>query len=185
MLETQKFAPLPFTILVDSAEQQPFHFTNIKSSKKYNSLPYLIEFGNGMEWRPLGRHPNGLGDYSILGLHGVVNAERKSLKDLQGTLLGWGGRRERFEQELENLSSIKYGAIVVEATFGDVIKLAPETTHKTARENGKTLFGTILSFQSKYTVPWYFCDNRRFAEVTTFRFLERGWLKEKEASRNT
>lgn len=68
-------------------------------------------------------------------------------------------------------------AVVVEGSMGTVFLTPYETTHKTAYENQGTIYRTLLSWQQKYCVPWFFCDTRRFAEITTFRLLE-GWFAE-------
>jgi hypothetical protein len=173
----------PFTIIVDSAEQQPFAFAEISCDAKHKE-PY---------WQPqtitrcLGRHPNSQGDYSLAGYVGQVGVERKSLSDMQGTLLGWSdefgaGRRDRFESELANLSNMPAGLVVVEATFFDVIRHAPQTAKRTSRENAKILSRSIIAYQQDYLVRWIFCDSRRLAEVVTFRWMERFWQK-REAER--
>ena len=67
----------PFTILIDSAEQQPFTFTGLRadSSKKY--APLIVR----TEVTSLGRYPNSLGDYCIAGYERRCHLERKSLSD--------------------------------------------------------------------------------------------------------
>jgi len=163
----------PFTILIDTAEQQPFSFTGLRGDAQRDGRPWIVQ----TRWESLGRHPDSLGDYSLDGFKGRCHVERKSLEDCQGTILGFGGRRERFEQELRNLSRVEAAMVVVEATFLEVVQRAPETPNKTARQNAKTLNRSILAYLQDYRVPWLFCSGRRHAEVATFRFLERFWRK--------
>ena len=106
-----------------------------------------------------------------------VLIERKSLDDAHGAFLGWGRRRERFELELENLASFDCAAVVVECSFATLISGAPSRGKKTRGENAKILHRQILAWQQDYRVPWHFCDDRRLAEITAFRILERFWKK--------
>ena len=48
-------------------------------------------------WQSLGRYPHSLGDYSIDGFEGRVHVERKSLQDVQATVLGWDSEYQRRE----------------------------------------------------------------------------------------
>jgi hypothetical protein len=42
--------------------------------------------------------------------------------------------------------------------------------------NPKTIFRSVIAWQQRYpSVHWWFCPGRRFAEVTTYRILERFW----------
>lgn len=176
----------PFKILIDSAEQQPFSFrgifddgfyTDIFGDKKRREL--IVQTDGPRPGLSLGRHPDSLGDYSVDGFVGRVGVERKSMADLQSTILGWtrageeAGRRERFERELHNLAKIEAGLVVVECDFNDVILHAPEYGKKTKAENAKILCRSIFSYMQDYKTPWLFAGGRRMAEVATFRFLER------------
>jgi hypothetical protein len=178
---------VPFTILVDSAESQPFTFQGIDGDADIEGRPLAIS----THWCCLGRYPHSLGDYSIDGFVGRVAVERKGVEDYWSTLLGWEtpsqrergmpGRRERFEKELENLSAIEAAMVVVEAPFDQCLREVPQWGVKTNRQNAKALLRTTLAYMQDYKVPFLFCDGRRLAEVTTFRFLQRFWRKhEKE-----
>lgn len=171
----------PFTILIDSAEQQPFLFQGIKGDAGEEGRPWIVK----TEWRPLGRHPDSLGDYSLDGFVGRVHVERKSVEDCQGTILGFDGRRNRFERELENLDKCEAPLIVVEASFQTLIQSVQQRGKKTQGENAKTLMRSVLAYQQDYRVPWCFCDSRRLAEISTFRFLERFWRKHSAESKET
>jgi len=166
----------PFVILVDSAEQHPFTFEGIRGDAKHKHRVLAVT----TRWQCLGRHPNQLGDYSIDGFIGSCHVERKSVKDCQGTILGWGGSRDRFEQELANLASIEAPLVVVEGSL-DVV-LSTSNDHRTHEHQviAKQLLRSIIAFQMDYRVPWVFADSRRLAEVITFRWLERYWRKHTE-----
>lgn len=156
---------LPFTILIDTAETHPYTFEGIKDKKSDLHVP--------VKWLCLGRHPHSLGDYAIAELLGKCHVERKSVQDLQGTLLGFKDRRPRFECELGNLSQIECAAVVVEGTLWDALTVPDWISTKPPETNAKILHRTILRMQQQYPVPWLFCDNRRLAEITTLRWFEK------------
>lgn len=172
--------PTPFTIIIDTAEQLPFTFTGIRGdSPDYDLLDVKTER------QCLGRHPESLGDYSITGGVGKCHVERKSMSDAHSTLLGFtDGHRSRFECELANLSKIESACVVVECSFTQFIAEAPQWGVKTAAENAKNLFRTVLSYQQDTRVPWIFADDRATAEHVTFHWLRRwyeNWISERKA----
>lgn len=169
MKDIAKPLTTPFVILIDSNEQTPFEFTGLRADANNGYKPLTVQ----TEWRCLGRHPNQLGDYSLDGYVGRVHVERKSIKDCQGTILGWNGSRERFEQELANLSQIEAPLVVVEGSLKDVLSESNEHRKREHKVIAKQLLRSIIAFQQDYRVPWQFCDSRSLAEVYTFRFLER------------
>lgn len=178
-------APLtnPFTILIDSAEQAPFTFQGIHADSDRGNCEIVVAEGLNLRRQCLGRHPHSLGDYSIDGYFGRVAIERKSMDDAHGTFLGWSGdqqdygRRQRFEQELANLSNVECACVVVECSLGQLLDNAPSTDNKTAVLNRKILNRSIIAWQQDYGVPFVFCDTRRLAELYAFRFLERFYEK--------
>lgn len=163
----------PFTVLIDAQEKHPFSFQSITGT---NGVPMLVP----TEWKALG---TARGDYSIAGHEGFVHVERKSIEDAHSTILGWGERRERFENELENLSSMDVAAVVIEASLEELVATAPQHGKRTAAENAKTLFRQVLAWQMDYRVPWCFAGSRQLAELATFRILERYWRKRKQADK--
>ena len=183
---------VPFTIVVDAQEKQPFGFQEVTADKtKWNAdLKWLhnaelieesdVKYSVPTVVRSLGESR---GDYSLDGFEGHCHVERKSCQDAQGTILGWFERRERFVRELEFLAGIDCGAIVVECTFDELISSVGSRGQKTASENGKILFRQVLAWQQDYRVPWHFCGSRRMAEITTFRILERFWKHNKQRAK--
>lgn len=164
------------TILIDTAETHPWPFRSIRhNGKLIDQVP--------IKWQCLGRHPNSKGDYSIEGMDDLVGVERKSVQDLQGTILGFNdGRRERFEKELDNLSKLKAAIVVVEGTFETSVKKPIDYGTKSPVTQAKTLYRSIVSYQQDYGVPFQFCScanvgDRRAAELFCFAYLERFWRK--------
>lgn len=167
----------PITVVIDTAEQQPFSFAEIKGDAKEEYRLIHVP----VIWKSLGRHPNSLGDYSLLGYEGQCNVERKSMSDAHGTILGWDGdrdvrdvsRRERFENELANLAGIESALVVVECSLETLLTSAPCWGKKSSAVNAKILHRSIVAYMQDYQVPWLFAGSRRLAEITTYRFLAR------------
>lgn len=121
----------PFTVLIDSAESQPFSFQGFYCDADKKNLPLVVP----TRWQSLGRYPDSRGDYSIDGLTDHVGVERKGLEDCISTVLGWNsdyeierglhGRRERFKKELENLAALRSSMVIVEANIEKIISAMP------------------------------------------------------------
>ncbi len=176
----------PFTVLIDSAEQHPFAFLGMKTDaaggNEAGPRPLIVP----TERQALGRYPDSLGDYSLDTGLGRCHVERKSMEDAHSTFLGWArkgedvGRRDRFEQELARLSDIEAGLVVVECSFADLVRFAPQYGRRTAQQNAKALFRSVLAWQQDYAVSWLFAESRDMAEKATFRWLERWDRKNRE-----
>jgi hypothetical protein len=175
----------PFTILIDKAEKAPFSFDGLRARSFIDKE--MREYQPRTERRYLGI---GMGDYTIEGYEGRISIERKSMTDWQGTLLGWRheesagdwtidiDRRARFKRELGILSAMDCKAVVIEASFGECLTEAPAWGKRTSLENAKYLHSTYISWQQEFPgVPWIFCDDRRMAEITTFRIIEQFWAR--------
>ena len=156
----QPLQQLPFTILVDNQEKAPYTFQNITADKKHGGGVYQVKTE---------RQHLKTGDYTVTGYEKHVSVERKSLSDLFKTL---SKRREQFRAECMRLSYMEFGVVVVEANLQDIINNPPQ-----GKMNPETVYRTTLSWSTTGHVPWFFCEDRRFAEVTTFRILLRAWQK--------
>lgn len=163
----------PFRILIDSREQHPFAFAGMMADASQGGAPMLVQ----TEVVSLG---NSMGDYAIDGFIHECHVERKSLQDAHGTILGWGDRREQFCETLKSLAELPSSAVVVECTLGELLLRAPSRGKKSAGENAKILHRQVMAWMDDYRVPWVFCDNRRLAEITTFRWLYRYWRHRRE-----
>jgi hypothetical protein len=163
-------------ILIDVMEQHPWTFSNIRADADRGGQIIDVQ----TQRAALG--PS-FGDYSVLDYQGRCHLERKSVEDAHGTILGWGERRDRFQRELENLSTLECSAVVVECSLQHLIATAPSHGKKSSGENAKILFRQVLAWQQDFRVPWLFCDGRRMAEIATFRILERFWRNAQKAER--
>lgn len=156
-------------VVIDTREQLPFSFEGLTCDAVDGGGPLTI---------PTCRGTLASGDYSLLGFESFVAVERKSLADLYSTL---GQGRERFERELERLAAMDFAAVVIEATWPEIVADPPPHTELPP----KTVFRSILAWSVRYPrVHWFPAGPRRLAEVTTFRLLER-WLKEELSKPDT
>jgi DNA excision repair protein ERCC-4 len=155
----------PVAVLIDTREQLPFSFDGIPADK---------EHGGGVWEVKTERRGIPSGDYSLDGYADRVAVERKSVSDLFGTV---SKGRNRFVRELERLSEFTFAAVVIEGDWTEI------TTDPPARSKlpPRLVFRSVLAWQQRYPrVHWWPCPNRDFAEVCTFRILER-FLKEQAA----
>ena len=161
---TKSLEPLvvPFVISIDGREQLPYRFDGLRADAADGRRPLIVE----TQWQHLIT-----ADYSILGMHDQIGIERKSLDDLFGTL---GRRRDNFHDEIRRMSRLQFAAVVVEASWWHVLNDPPEWS----KLRPKSVYRTVIAWQQELpTVHWWFCGNRRLAEVTTFRILERFWRR--------
>ncbi len=172
--------PTPFTIYIDTAEQLPFRFLNIRGDSDTNYEVWDVK----TEPRCLGRHPNSLGDYSISDGLGKCHIERKSKADMQNTLLGFAdGHRARFECELNNLAMIEAPLVIVECSFADFVCNPPEYGSKDRAEVAKILFRSSIALQQETRVPWIFAEDKLTAEYSAFCWLKRWFDKHQQQKR--
>ena len=149
----------PFTVLVDSREKAAYRFDGMPAGTPSKPRDLLVT----TEWRFMQT-----GDYSIDGMEDRVVIERKSLADLYSTL---GQHRERFEREHQRMAEVEWAAVIVEASWYEILKMPPERS----KLNPKSVFGTFAAWQIRYGVPWFCMQDRRLSEICCFRLLEKFW----------
>jgi DNA excision repair protein ERCC-4 len=150
----------PFTIIVDSREQQPFLFFDIRADAKDGNRPVQVQ-----------TKVAGLaaGDYSIEGFEDRIAIERKSFEDLFSTL---SHGRDRFERELERLNALQFAAVVTEASWRDIAYYQPHHSRMRSKSVVRSIFAFSVRFPRVHWFPW---DNRQLAEACCYRLLERFW----------
>lgn len=138
--------PAPsFTIIVDSREQKPWSFPQNVQIKRAGLKS---------------------GDYSILGFEDRIAIERKSLIDLYNTV---GQGRARFERELERLAELDHAAIVIEATWYQIVRQPPERSLM----NPKSVIASLEAWEQRYRIPVHAYGQRSLAARLAYRKLER------------
>lgn len=143
-------------IIVDTREQTPLRFPG------YQTVRATLHQG----------------DYSIAGHEADFAVERKSLKDLLGTLTY--GRR-RFEAELDRLRSYAFRRVLVEAPFSAVFTDRPDYWPLSLALS-RSIKHSIAVLEARYDIPFVFRDNRMEAsrQILAWAF---GHLYEHEAER--
>ena len=169
-VETAKKVVAPFTIMIDTREQNPYLFQGLRADSDKGSLPLEV---------PTQRYGLPNGDYMVLGLPQMV-VERKSKEDLYSSI---SQRRENFEQRLSRMQEeLRWAAIVVEAEVASLLSAPPAFS----QFSPKALNRTILAWSQRYPrVHWFCLPSREFAESYTFRLLERWWRDHKNDDKLT
>lgn len=143
----------PFTIVIDSREQLPWHFDSLQAGGKRVIVPTE-------------RATLLTGDYSIRGFENEVAIERKSVPDFYNSITS--GRR-RLEAEFQRMESMKLTAIIVEGRLDSVL----EPGFHGRRINPQAILATIASWTVKYQPRWFFSPTRELAERLAFALLEK------------
>lgn len=136
-------------IVIDTREQLPYEFPGDRIGSVRRALP--------------------AGDYSLLGYESEVAVERKSLKDLVGTVIR---NRKRFRSELKKLQDYQAACVVVEADLRDVLDRRYE-----GGVHPHALFGAVVSICVDYSIPVFFVSDRQAACRYVELYLKRFHLK--------
>lgn len=153
----------PFGIVIDQREKRPYAFADIHADAKHSYA--VVDVSCRSAHLPSG-------DYAIDGMVDRCAVERKSLDDLYSTL---GQHRDRFVRELERLAAMEVAWVVVEAELGEILGSPPLRSEL----NPKTVVRSMQAWMVRYPrVHWVCCPGRDFAEVMTFRLLERFWAED-------
>lgn len=155
----------PLPVVIDTAEQLPYAFDGISRD---------AEFGGGVWEISTERRSLVWGDYSVAGFEATVAVERKSKGDLFRTI---SQERDRFIRELEALNAYTVAVVVVEAEWSEIMTDPPPYSQMPSR----LIYRNILAWSQRYRgLHWSFCPDRRWAEVHTFRILERFWKEQQK-----
>ena len=127
--------PDRITVVVDTREQEPYHFDPERVTATRRALP--------------------AGDYTLEGWEDQVAVERKTLEDLVGMVIR---SRKRFRKELERLAEFKAACVVVEADLSDIL-----TERYRSGAHPNAVLGAVLSIVVDFRLPVYFCSDRQSA----------------------
>jgi ERCC4-type nuclease len=140
-----------FIIIIDSREQRPYDFQNIKPESPETIIQGL-----------------NTGDYSVVGLEDKICCERKSISDLFSSV---GSGRKRFENEMVRMSEFDYAALIIESSLAGIFMCPPGRS----RMNTKAVFRTLISWSIKYNVHVWPMWDRESAEKVTYLILKKYW----------
>ena len=134
-------------IVIDSREQQPFHFVGEAYPDTTTAAGTLT-----------------VGDYSLAGLEKLIAIERKSLADLVMCL---GRERERFDRELQRGRALDFFAVVCEGAWRDLV-----SGNYRGQLGIKSAVQSVAAFMSRYRIPFFFAESRKAAEYITWSWLK-------------
>lgn len=100
----------PYTIIVDTREQNPYQFTGHTCNSKRQYRPLIVRTIVDTLTT---------GDYSLDGFQDRITIERKSLTDAYGT---FSANRDRFERELLRMAKFENSHLVVEADWPTLLR---------------------------------------------------------------
>lgn len=154
-----------FLIRIDQREKLPYTFESMRASAVLNFATQLCHL-------PTGDYLASGGSWDMLD-HCIV-IERKSLADLYCTL---GSHRDRFEAEWARMHRYGHAALVIEATWDQILHPLKFLSHPTEL-NPKSVAATLIAWSQRYGVHVHTCPGREFAEKWTYRMLER-WVRDR------
>jgi len=108
-----------------------------------------------------------VGDYSIIGCSDWVCIERKSLSDL---IMCLSQERNRFTRELQAGARIKDFLVIIEAKYSDILQ-----GNYRSEMNSRAAWESFLALQQRYSIPFYFAENREIAAKLCESILLRWW----------
>jgi DNA excision repair protein ERCC-4 len=151
-----------FTVAIDTREQLPYAWEGVTCQQAT-----LVA-----------------GDYSIIGMESVVAVERKAWPDFYGCLTTG---RERFENSLHRLASVRYPAVVIEASMDDFLRPFTYVAAGGRRCRSKlpplVAQNSLLSWGARYRIPMLLCGERSAASRMTLQHLDVVWRLEREDAR--
>jgi len=133
-------------IIIDSREQQSY-----LPIFEHLEIPTVVQALN-------------VGDYSIVGFEKEFALERKTLNDFVSSIT-YG--RERFLREIERSKSLKYFAIIIEASYQDI-----RDHNYYSKTSPKSVLNTILSWMIKYNLPILLAGTREGGSLAVVRLSE-------------
>jgi len=134
-MTTSPSSKKPFTVVVDTREQQPYAFDPDIVTTLRQALP--------------------AGDYSLAGYEASISVERKSLADFIASVIR---SRKRFLRELTKLAEYDLGCIVVEGSIEDIV-----ARRYVCGVSPNAVLGATFSIIVDHGVPVFFCGDRQLA----------------------
>lgn len=142
----------PFTIIVDTREQQAWEFGFHETAKRKLDT----------------------GDYSIEGYEDIIAIERKKSVSEIATNLS----ESRFKDVLERLSKIKHPFMLFEFDLDDVYDFpvgsdVPKSKWDSLRVKGKYIIKRLIEIQLDYNIQIIFCGDPNNAEKLAVSIMKR------------
>jgi ERCC4-type nuclease len=147
-----------FTIIVDTREQQPWHFKNYATAN----------------------HKLDTGDYSVEGLEKIVTIERKkSVNEFANNIV-----EKRFKDWTSRLSEVEFPFVLLEFSLDDVLRYPvgsniPKRMWDKIKISPNYIIKNLLELNLHYNINVVFCDNHRNAEHLAEQIFKRVYYLDK------
>lgn len=114
------------------------------------------------------------GDYAIHNSLLIIIERKKSPAELSRNL---GMYRERFERELEKMTTYELRYVVCEFSYDDMLKFPrnakiPKYLKRKIKMNGRYMAKIISELVDTYEVEFIFCNDRQEANQTAIELIE-------------
>jgi DNA excision repair protein ERCC-4 len=113
------------------------------------------------------------GDFSLPGCGEMIAIERKTTADLISCLCS---SRDRFTRELQRASRIPDFIVIVEGTYGEILK-----GEYRSGMNPKSAWESIIALQQRYRIPFLFAGSTEIAARLCESILIRWWKEHVKA----
>ena len=167
-VQGRNHAPVGTLVYLDTTKDEVFGVMKVLIDSR-EQLPFT--FSDSVETEVTGL---AVGDYSLAGHEDQIAIERKSLSDLLGSITNG---RERFIRELRHMRAYRFAAIIVEASWGEILR-----REYMQRVHPNAVMGSLSSFAIKYGVLTIMAGSRHQAARITesllhnySRFIEAEW----------
>lgn len=162
----------PFTVLVDTREQDPWHFSEIVIEKRLWVIHREIV-------------TLATGDYSINACENRLCIERKSAADLVGSVTAGNARFRREHERMQDIVKFggKTGGFACVVVEGSLDRICDELDAEEGRRvTGDMIIGAVASWSQRYGVHWFFAGDRRRAELLAFRLMVKWWKENSDVT---
>lgn len=160
----------PFTIVVDSNEQLPYTFSDIKGDFRDDYAPIRVRTIK----KAVRAGNKRVGDYALLEVPGIA-IERKSKADLFSSVSDTA-KRENFIERLRVMSAnLKCGAVIIECYQSEIFNDPPPFT----KLSPTAVYRSTLSWGIQFPlIHWHWAEDRESAEQLAYRLLEKYYQHE-------
>ena len=152
-----------FVIQRDTREPHPYGFLEQYELPAAQIVDQVMKTGDYGIWKPGGGEPEAV-------------VERKTLPDFIGSVCD-----KRIWEQAARLFEIEYAAVVIEATWEEIIK----GKWKHSQMNPAALSGCVIKLQQDYGLTVHIGGKREFAEYWAYKYLRKAWFRLTEKERKT
>lgn len=152
-----------FTIIIDTREQQPWHFP-----QRATAIQKLDT-----------------GDYSLIGLENIVTIERKKSVNEFATNI----TEKRFKDWVGRLATVEFPFVLLEFSLSDILRYPigsniPKKMWNKIKISPNYILKNLLELQLYYNINVILCDNHYNAERLAEQIFKRIYYLDKNRRNN-